>query len=226
MGKIFLSSDWHLVKYDKETDLVYMIPEVEEIITNERNIVGNDDIFIFMGDMFDAEVNYDDVGISDEIRDMTGLKIFIRGNNDTVSDEAIKYDLKFDYIYKGIIIPGRNVLISHTSIPMSYDAKIDDWVNIHGHIHRDGWDCDRIPYYHPAYSNINICNRGKHVFEIDSVDKTETERNLLYIDKTEKPFAAYLQNHVRSVFNRWLDLGDDSRIEPILNGVEEMWGII
>lgn len=223
MGKIFLASDWHLVKYDKETGLTYQIPEMDEIIDQQCRIVTDDDIFIFMGDMVDAEITDPPL---DKIRTLKGgTKIFIRGNNDVMSDEVLLYYYKFDYVYKGIIIPERHIVLSHTSIEMGRHDSV--WANVHGHIHRDGWDCDRIPYYHSPYNNINICNRGKTTFPIDSIDvEKEKVRNNNYSSQNEKPMATYLQNSVRAAFELWRDLGECLKVERIEGIDEEMWGII
>lgn len=218
---IYLSSDWHLIKKDKETGLIYVKPDFEEIICSQYQTVNNeDDLFIFMGDMFDDDVVktsselWDILGETrmNMIRNLHGKKIFIRGNNDIMSDQFYIERLGFSSVKFAFTLEKSKVIISHTSLPIHTRTG---WINIHGHIHRDGWNVDEVPYYHNAERCINICNRGCKTFSYADIDfKTELARNNKTCSGMEKPFAAYIQNQAMSYFRKALaQKSEDDKFE-------------
>ena len=59
-SRVFVSSDYHMYKYDKETGLINKRPDFEEIIKNQNENVSDEDTFIFLGDLVDDQfVNRD-----------------------------------------------------------------------------------------------------------------------------------------------------------------------
>lgn len=146
MNRIFIASDWHLYQYDKETGFISKNPNFDEIIKTQNELVKDDDEFIFLGDLVDSEIN-DEKIVYEILRNIRGHKTyFIRGNNDCFSDDVYEhYFRKCVYALYGI---QRKILISHTSVDITKYPWID--YNIHGHIHRKGWDINNIPYYHPC----------------------------------------------------------------------------
>lgn len=205
---IYLSSDWHLIK--NEGGITYVRPDFDEIIESQTSQVTDDDTFIFMGDMFDDDVvkkaseYYDILGASrfEALRNLKGKKIFIRGNNDIQSDEFYMNVLKFNSVKFSFVLDKSRVIISHTSLPIHTRTG---WVNIHGHIHKDGVDVDAIPYYHNAESCINICNRGRMTFAYDDINiREELNRNNKTCTGFEKPMSAFIQNQAMSYFRKAL----------------------
>ncbi len=208
MGKIFLASDWHLIRRDKETGLIYVRPDASKILYSQQDVVTNNDTFIFMGDMFDDDV----VNTTREYEKILGIhlvhmlthlkgkhKIFIRGNNDIWRDDFYKETFGFDEVKFAHYIPEQEFVISHTSLPITLTHP--DVTNIHGHIHRDNCDCDTIPYYHNPMNCINICNRDRKTFSINTVKPEECTRNTSYtVGGCEKPFSRYIQEMALSEF--------------------------
>lgn len=172
-NKIMLGTDWHMYKYNKNSSLISKRNEYDEIISIQNETIGDNDIFIFLGDLVDSEVTNRSI-ISNIIKDIRGkYKFIIRGNNDIFSDKFYK-ECGFDEITYGIKY--KDVFISHTSIDIS---KIDYVkTNIHGHIHRDYTEINTIPYYHKCDNNINICDR-----EFNPVSLTEILANIQYEKK-------------------------------------------
>lgn len=203
MAKLFISTDWHLIRKDKDTGLLYVRPDVEEILNSQINNVGPDDTFIFLGDLFDDDFDPKDhrriLGnyLSDKLHNLSGKrKIFIRGNNDIGSDTFYR-DLGFNEIHFSVTAPivfGNKLKItvfSHTSLETPKGV-----VNIHGHIHRDNTSCDDIAYYHDPRNCVNICDHERMTFNISDIRDIDFEcnRNNSVCNGHEKPFAKYIQN--------------------------------
>ena len=158
---IYLSSDWHLIKWYDGVEVIDK--EKVDIIIRQLAQAKENDQLIFLGDMFDAEVDPHIYGdLCAEIRkhiEKLYRPIFIRGNNDTQSDEFYKEFLGFSKVEfaTSFSYNQKVILLSHTSVIAG--LKID--YNIHGHIHRPDTDPDTIPYYHPCDKCINLCTKDR-----------------------------------------------------------------
>jgi calcineurin-like phosphoesterase family protein len=214
MAKLFISTDWHLIRKDKETGLLYVRPDAEEILDSQINNVGPEDTFMFLGDLFDDDFDPRDYRrilgnrLSDKLNNLSGQrKIFLRGNNDIGSDTFYR-NLGFGDIRFSVTAPivfGDKLKItvfSHTSLETPKGV-----INIHGHIHRDNTGCDDIAYYHDPTNCVNICNRERMTFDCSSMDiEFECNRNnSVYHKGHEKPFAKYIQNMAYEEFLKELD---------------------
>ena len=157
MNKIYLSTDWHVVKYDKKSGRSWIRPDMD-IIKENLQVLKEGDTFIFLGDLQDSEISDIEV-VRDVIKSISKdvYKILIRGNNDTFSELIYKH-IGFDEVLwaKFIKINDTKILLSHTSVDVH--GLSSGIYNIHGHIHRPGVNVMDIPYYHDPTRCYNICN--------------------------------------------------------------------
>jgi calcineurin-like phosphoesterase family protein len=136
---IWISSDYHLMIYDDKKGGVSDNKYSDDTTTIQNNCVGDDDIFIYLGDLVDGEVS-DQESIKNIIKRLKGKKILIRGNNDVLPDEFYEecgFMVVFDsFKYK-------NIIFSHPPLHKSQFNGAE--YNIHGHIH--GYRSYLVPYH-------------------------------------------------------------------------------
>ena len=199
MSKIFLASDWHLVKYDKESGRSWKRPDIG-IVKSNLAVVKREDSFIFLGDLQDSEI--EDKEVIKEVLNVLPKetqKILIRGNNDCFGDQAY-LDMGFDEVLWALPIRfrGLNILLSHTSVNVANTS----WYNVHGHIHRPGVNVFDIPYYHDPHRCHNICNHRTNnadIYDIEEIVfklKHITKWGTMITGKTEKPGMSQLCQHM------------------------------
>lgn len=123
---IYLATDWHLWIYDDETSTIIRNERTKDIINTYNNIVNDDDVFIYLGDLCDDEFQDKESLQSLLLELRPNTKILCKGNNDIFSDEFYK-SCGFTHVtYKFM---WEDILFSH--FPLDHDYK----ANIHGHIH-------------------------------------------------------------------------------------------
>lgn len=122
---VWLMTDWHFIKYNKETRATYPRPGVQTIIKNCKSFIKPNDVLIYLGDICDGEIEKKDE-IANYISQIPGIKILVRGNNDLFDDKWY-LDHGFKYVTNKFIYDG--ILFSHR--PQDNNNKL----NIHGHIH-------------------------------------------------------------------------------------------
>ena len=171
MNKIYLSTDWHLVKYDKESGRSWIRPDLD-LIKENLQVIKEGDTFIFLGDLQDSEIS-DITVVKDVIKSIPKgtHKILIRGNNDIFGDLLYTKHFGFDEVLWGkfINIDDTKILLSHTSVDL---IGLSDVYNIHGHIHRPGVNVMDIPYYHNPKGCYNLCNHEDNnagVYDIEGI---------------------------------------------------------
>ena len=146
--RIFLSSDWHIMKYKytKERNPV----NTTEIIKWCKDNIKPNDVFIYLGDLAYRYTNQHD---SDEIKEiyksLPGIKVLILGNHDIMQGEEFYKDCGFDYIFNEFLY--KNILFSHRPVDMILRGYVTG-LNIHGHIHNLSNDYD---FLNPD-RNINV----------------------------------------------------------------------
>lgn len=203
---IYLCSDLHVIKYDKEGGISYFNKEALDRIHEWPELTEEDQV-IYLGDLIDAEVdpycNKYEVFVFNIIRNKikkSKMNIFIRGNNDTQKDDFYK-QLGFNKITYCTMLNHRShkILLSHTSVNISgYEGIVD--YNIHGHIHRPNVDPDVISYYHYCKRNINLCTKTCREYDLTPISEinlvTEKDRNFMFDDSySEKPgMSQFVQN--------------------------------
>lgn len=125
--QVYLMTDWHLFKINKETKEFFKRPGADNIIRNIKNTIKDGDLLIFLGDICDGEYE-DKATLSMILNALPGTKIMIRGNNDLFSDQWY-VDNGFKYIVPKFVY--EDILFSHR--PQDNNYKI----NIHGHMHNE-----------------------------------------------------------------------------------------
>ena len=128
---IYLSSDWHLFKnhYKKEKNDV----NTQKIITWCRENIKDDDIFMYLGDISFRYANEEDQKESMKIMSsLPGIKVLILGNHDRMLGDDYYNECGFKYVMEDF--QWQNIIFTHRPINMS--TYPDDYINIHGHIHK------------------------------------------------------------------------------------------
>lgn len=207
--KVYVASDWHMYKFDKESGLIAKRPDYDRIIENFRNTVDADDSLIYLGDLVDAEMRDHDAVIDIIEHIPCRHKFMVRGNNDTFADEfyttAGFEDIKYAIIW-------RQMAFSHTSIDRINKLARLGIYNVHGHIHRDGWNVDDIPYYHDATRCFNMCNPDNMPVDTDWIyDNIEqlANNNNNSIEGFEKPgMSTFVKNMAEAEIDRIIKEND------------------
>ena len=122
--KVWVSTDWHAVKFNKQTHETGKRDEYDDIM-KACSCIGVNDVWIYLGDIIDSEIQRKET-ITEVLSCIkTDKKILLLGNNDRFDS----YDQWFTYTMNTILLPSKHVVITHCPIPN------DERINIHGHIH-------------------------------------------------------------------------------------------
>lgn len=144
--RVWVSTDWHAVKFDKQTHDIGKRDEYDDI-KRSCHVIKPDDVWLYLGDLIDSEVQKK--SYIDELLDCvhTENRILLLGNNDRWTD----YTKWFKFVENTILMPEERVVITHCPIPN------DERINIHGHLHVKEYD---IP---GAYWDMYKIKMGNHV---------------------------------------------------------------
>ena len=135
-NKIYLGTDWHLyVRKEKNKPECHRCKNFDEIIKNVNEVMGKDDLFIYLGDLCDGEMEHEKDEMKALLSTIPGHKVLVLGNNDLFTTAYYK-SCGFEYVVQSF--EWNDILFSHVPV------KNDNNMNIHGHIHgyREYW----IPY--------------------------------------------------------------------------------
>ena len=148
----WISADYHLLKELTKGDIT--CERSEEIIKMHNKYVKPKDVFFFLGDLSESEIfdqnNQKYISkLIEMCNRLNGIKIMIKGNNDTGRNEIYK-KCGFVEIYDDPILLDKHVF-SHGPI-ITYNNVI----NVHGHIHgsKNYWGVDpkdHIDVYYGIY---------------------------------------------------------------------------
>jgi calcineurin-like phosphoesterase family protein len=148
----WISADYHLLKELTKGDTT--CERSEEIIKMHNKYVKPKDVFFFLGDLSESEIfdqnNQKYISkLIEMCNRLNGIKIMIKGNNDTGRNEIYK-KCGFVEIYDDPILLDKHVF-SHGPI-ITYNNVI----NVHGHIHgsKNYWGVDpkdHIDVYYGIY---------------------------------------------------------------------------
>jgi calcineurin-like phosphoesterase family protein len=121
---VWVSTDWHAVKFDKQTHAIGKRDEYDAI-RKACSVINPDDVWLYLGDLIDSEVQKK--AYLDELLSCikTDNRILLLGNNDRWDD----YSKWFTFVENTILMPDKRVVITHCPIPNK------ERINIHGHIH-------------------------------------------------------------------------------------------
>lgn len=189
--QIWLTTDWHLITYDKRTGTISKRSNYDEIIETFSQI-SEDDLIINLGDLIDSEV--EDPSYLNMLKiDLSKIKapmILIRGNNDVLPKAFYTDTLGIDVFVDGNSFRYEDILFSHAC------EENNMRMNVHGHSH---FSCR---YYLVKPTNqvdIFNVNRTPILFEdIDKVYKDYWENNIIedltYMGfKTSADYKAWLK---------------------------------
>ena len=179
----WVSADYHFGKWlRKEGEEAEKLKAEEEKIIELHNArVGNDDIFLFLGDISESEfgdefrpeaMKY----VIEQVQKLNGRKILLTGNNDTC-DNAFYKKCGFEEIFRRDRIVTDKHVFSHFPVNMRDSTRI----NIHGHLHYSGkyLECNtenHIDVYWKAYNGpIRISSITKDLVDnyVKNVAKLE-----------------------------------------------------
>lgn len=151
--KVYVGTDWHLWKC--KDSRIYKNPAFDDILLNVSECVGENDVFIFLGDFVDDEFN-DKNALKNVLINLPGVKILCKGNNDLFSDE---FYMSCGFKHVSYKFVWRDIVFSH--MPTSNNYKM----NIHGHIH------GMQKYFIPYTNQIDVFNTGYVPLELSVVIK-------------------------------------------------------
>jgi calcineurin-like phosphoesterase family protein len=117
----------------------------EMLIQNFNNLVGPDDISIWVGDVsFRAAEQTRKI-----IYRLAGYKILVVGNHDFEKKKGLRH-MAFDEVHIVYNLKIDDTHVAFTHYPM--DNLPDSWVNIHGHVHKHGHHADEVK----STSHVNV----------------------------------------------------------------------
>lgn len=190
-NQIWLTTDWHLIVFNKETGAIEKRSNYDEII-NVYSQIPEGDLIINLGDLIDSEVE-DPFYLEMIKKDLSKIKasmILIRGNNDVLPNEFYTDTLGIDVFVDGNSFQYEDILFSHAC------EENDVRINVHGHSH---FSCR---YYLVKPTNqvdIFNVNRTPILFsDIGKVFKEYWENNIIedltYLGfKTTADYKAWLK---------------------------------
>ena len=130
-NKIYLTSDWHLFKNHYKHEKNYV--NTKEIVSWCKKNIKDTDIFIYLGDISFRFANKKDQEESAKIMNsLPGIKILVLGNHDTMLGQDYFNSCGFKYVVERINY--KKFIFTHR--PINMDLYPDDYLNIHGHIHK------------------------------------------------------------------------------------------
>lgn len=121
------------------------IPTMDEtLIQNFNRLVKPDDISIWVGD-----VSFKNIDESKAlINRLNGYKILVLGNHD-FNKKKVKY-MGFDEVHVVYNLTIGDTAVAFTHYPM--DNLPAGWINVHGHLHKNGHHADEVP----STTHINV----------------------------------------------------------------------
>ena len=171
---IWLITDWHLIRYNKETGEFYERKNAADILSEAAKRIKSDDIVIFMGDLVDSEL-YEDYPVVNLFRKLTTIcsifrkakrRYFLLGNNDYLERPELYKELGFDEVVPCIVFRN-DIVISH----MPFKCK-DAKYNLHGHLHIGDPDLKKTAHYWAQYGvektrqHINVFNNDRYPVDL------------------------------------------------------------
>ena len=147
-SRIFLTSDWHVMKYKYQKGRNYV--NTNEIVKWCKENIKSNDIFIYLGDLCYRYANKEDSKKAQEIyKSLPGIKVLILGNHDIHQGEDFYNNCGFDYVFTEFEY--HDIVFTHRPVNMIMRGNLSG-LNIHGHIHELTNDYD---FLDPS-RNINV----------------------------------------------------------------------
>lgn len=170
--QIWLTTDWHLFTYNKESGEISKRPNYDEIIETYSQIPEND-LIINLGDLIDSEVEdqYHLEMLRKDLSKIKAHKILIRGNNDVLPNTFYTDILSIEVFIDGNSFLYKDILFSHAC------EENDVRINVHGHSH---FSCRYYLIKPTNQVDIFNINRSPILFkDIEKVYKDYWENNII-----------------------------------------------
>lgn len=189
-NQIWLTTDWHLITYDKKTGAISKRPNYDEIIETFSQI-SEDDLIINLGDLIDSEVEdqYHLEMLRKALSKIKAHKILIRGNNDVLPNTFYTDTLGIEVFIDGNSFRYKDILFSHAC------EENDVRINVHGHSH---FSCR---YYLISPTNqVDIFNINRTPILFSDIDKVYKE----YWEENNIEDLTYLGFKTAADYKAWL----------------------
>ena len=188
--QIWLTTDWHLIVFDKKTGEIEKRSNYDQIIETFSQI-SEDDLIINLGDLIDSEV--DDQNnlnmLKEDISKIRASMILIRGNNDVLSKTFYTDTLGIDVFIDGNSFQYEDILFSHAC------EENNMRMNVHGHSH---FSCR---YYLVKPTNqVDIFNVDRTPVLFSDIDKVYKE----YWEENNIEDLTYLGFKTAADYKAWL----------------------
>lgn len=188
--QIWLTTDWHLITFDKENGAISKRSNYNQIIETYSQIPEND-LIINLGDLIDSEVE-DDHHLNILKEDLSKIKasmILIRGNNDVLPNTFYTDTLDIDVFVDGNSFRYNDILFSHAC------EENDVRVNVHGHSH---FSCR---YYLISPTNqVDIFNVNRDPINFNDIDKVFKK----YWEENDIEDLTYMGFRTTADYKAWL----------------------
>ena len=189
-NQIWLTTDWHLIVFNKETGAISKRPNYNNIIETYSQIP-EDDLIINLGDLIDSEVE-DQNNLEMLRKDLSKIKasmILIRGNNDVLPKAFYTDTLGIDVFVDGNSFQYKDILFSHAC------EENNMRMNVHGHSH---FSCR---YYLVKPTNqVDIFNVNRTPVLFSDIDKVYQE----YWEENNIEDLTYLGFKTVADYKAWL----------------------
>lgn len=157
-NKIVVGTDFHFVGYDDKMTKIIVKPKsyTDKIIEKQNELVGNDGVFIYLGDIF-HKAFHSEFEIPSEMKNSAielakrlkgKYKILIRGNHDKLPDEFYIDKCGFTHVCASLTYG--NILFTHQP-----EIVNDPLVNVHGHLHGKGLYPESKPHNYIDVYTVN-----------------------------------------------------------------------
>lgn len=160
-NKIVVGTDFHFVGYNDDKTKIIIKPKsyIDKVIEKQNELVGNDGIFIFLGDLFyksftneydiPAEMKKEAIEAAKRLKGK--YKILIRGNHDKLPDEFYIKECGFTHVCASLTYG--NILFTHQP-----EIVKDPMINVHGHLHGVGLYVEGKPQNYMDVYVVNKCH--------------------------------------------------------------------
>lgn len=193
-NKVYVATDWHLyVRNEKNKPACHKRKNFNEIIKNCTEVMGKDDVLIYLGDLCDGEMKNEQEEMKTILNAIPGHKILVLGNNDLFPTSYYK-SCGFEYVVQSF--EWHNILFTHMPV------ENNNTMNIHGHLHSDQYTPT---YWIPYKNNIDVAWCGARqepqdlVKVIASIDKFKKH---VKEDRSKFEEGYTLNSHYLNIFEQ------------------------
>lgn len=160
-NKIVIGTDYHFIGYNDDKSKIIVKPKsyTDKIIKKQNDLVENDGVFIYLGDLFfrsfrtefeiPGEMKKEGIELAKRLKGK--YKILIRGNHDNLPDEFYIEKCGFTHVCSSVIY--NNILFSHQP-----EIVNPPMINVHGHIHGTNVYYEKEPRGHMDVWTTNSCH--------------------------------------------------------------------